>query len=321
MRQTLLAAAFLLGITPSAYSATLRHDIVLHGDKVHLSDLFDDLPPSLDTTLGDAPEPGKSYDVSGPQLTAIAAQYGVDWPDASPRVSITLTRGAHIFGRTYALRLLQNALHIAPNDPDATIELNPFKSIIVPIENTERPTLTRLESHSDGKGAFSARLLLDGPDPIQVPLSGAVMRRVDAIALVHAVPRGQPIVADNIEVIRLRADQVPDGALQSPEEAAGYLARTALPASRPITTDQIVHPLLVRAKAPVVMTIASPSLRVTASGVALESGSRNDLVRVLNPTTRMVVTGRVTERSTVEILPGSSPVPMDGRTLTASRRL
>lgn len=312
-RAVLLA---LLCLVCPVQAATLRHNVVLRSDKVHLSDLFDHLSPGQDTVLGDAPPPGKSYDVGGSQLTAIAAQYGVDWPDASPLTSITVTRGAHVYGHAYAVALLRDALHVRQGDPDAEVALEPFQPLVVPLEITGEPTLTRLDYTPDVNGTFSATLILDLPTPLQVQLHGAVFRQVDVVTVTRPVPAGMPLLADSLTITRIRADHIPPDALHNPEDIVGLTARTTLLPGHPITPPQLSHPILIQKNAAVVMAFDLPSLHVTTSGIALEDGGRNDLIRILNPSTQMVVTGRVDARSEVEILPGTTPVPADLRQMS-----
>ena len=294
-------------------AASQRQEVVLHGEKVHLSDLFDGVAPDQDTVLGEAPPLGKSYDVSGPQLTAIAAQYGLDWPDASPLVSITLRRGAHVYGHDYAMSLLQGSLHIADHDPDTEIVLDHFEPIIVPLDVQASPHLAQVNYGSAQNGGFSAVMTIDGDTPIETRLTGQIVHQVQTLTVRHTVQVGDPVTADNLIVSHVRADQLAPDGLHDPEDVIGLTARVPLTPDRPLTASQLVHPVLVHKDNSVVMIYDMPTLRVTASGLALSDGSRNDLVEVLNPSTKMVITGRVTDRSQIEVIPGTMPVPMDNR--------
>lgn len=308
---TLVAVGW-LGLSPGM-AATLRHEVVLRGEKVHLSDLFDGVSPDQDTVLGEAPALGKSYEVSGPQLTAIAAQYGIDWPDASPLVSVTVRRGAHVYGHDYAMSLLQAALHVTPRDPDTELVIDHFDPLVVPLDIDTPPHLVQVNYSGVQNGSFSAVMTIDGDTPLETRVSGQIVHQVQALTVRHTVQIGEPITADNLIVSRMRADQLPVDSLHDPEEAMTLTARVPLTPDRPLTSAQLLHPMLVHKDNSVVMIYNMASLRVTASGIALADGIRNDMVEVLNPSTKMVITGRVTDRSQIEILPGAMPVPMDNR--------
>ncbi|KXV29717.1 flagellar biosynthesis protein FlgA, partial [Gluconobacter japonicus] len=93
----------------SVHAATLRTNIRVDHPRVRLSDLFSGLTAGQDADIGDAPALGGNYVVGGPQLTAIAAQFGVDWPDASPLVSTTVTRATRMIEEDDVLPVLRQS--------------------------------------------------------------------------------------------------------------------------------------------------------------------------------------------------------------------
>ncbi|AQS88318.1 flagellar basal body P-ring biosynthesis protein FlgA [Neoasaia chiangmaiensis NBRC 101099] len=303
-----------LGAAPAG-AATLHTEVVLHGDKVRLSDLFGGLPPGQDATLGDAPELGKSYTVGGPQLTAIAAQYGVDWPEASPLVSTTVIHGARTYGRNDIVRLLRNALHLPENDTD--IELSNFTPIVVSLDAGATPRLTHISYTPNISGHFSALLAFDLPTPTEFHLVGDVTRSTQVVVLRHAIRQGDPVLPENVTLVMMREDGLADDTLHDATEALGLTARGTIGAGSPVGARQLVHPMLIRKNMPVVMSYNTPSMHVTVSGLALESGGRDDMIRALNPGTRMVVTGRIVDHSVIEVIPGMVPTPFDNHSGTA----
>ncbi|TPE52499.1 flagellar basal body P-ring formation chaperone FlgA [Amaricoccus solimangrovi] len=91
------------------------------------------------------------------------------------------------------------------------------------------------------------------------------------------------------------------GALSSIEEAVGKEAKVTLYTGRPILVNQIGEPALVERNQLVRMTYADGRLSITAEGRALDRAGVGEEVRVMNLTSRQVVTGQVTPRGGVMV--------------------
>jgi len=294
-------------VSSLASAATLRPHAILRADKVHLSDIFQDLAPGQDTELGDAPALGKSYTLGGAQLTAIAAQFAVDWPDASPLATTTLERGAHIISEADILPLLRTALGLDPAATNIELTLTGFKSIAIPLESSARPTLKQISYHPPTNDHFTATLSI--PSQPDTPLNGTVTITATALTVRHLVHNGDPLLPDNLQTITARATTLPEDALQTPENAIGLIARTTIQPGAFLAQSMLSHPNLIRRGDPVVISYITPGMHVTASGIALQDGGRSDVVRVLNPVTNMILVTHITERSQVELIPGFTPTP------------
>jgi flagellar basal body P-ring formation protein FlgA len=103
--------------------------------------------------------------------------------------------------------------------------------------------------------------------------------------------RGQSILtaAD----LTLNEEDTP-GALASIEEAVGKEAKVTLYTGRPILESQLGAPALVERNQLVRMTYSDGPLSITTEGRALDRAGVGEEVRVMNLTSRQVVTGQVT---------------------------
>jgi len=323
MRRAFALLACILA-TQSGYAASVRGMTVVNGTKVHLSDLFRDLGPGQDVEIGDAPALGKTFVVGGPQLTAIAAQFAVDWPDASPLAAVTVVRGTRMVDETAVMPALRDALHIPAEAANVEIALSGFKPVAVPAESPGRIRLTQVSYSPQRSDRFTARLVLGPADnPVEVPLSGTAAVTQIALILRHAIRAGDPVLPDDLQSSVMRAATIPDDAVRTLGEVEGLIARTSLAAGAPVQMSQLAHPALVARGDPVVISYVSDALHVTASGFAMQAGGQSDIVRVFNPATNMVLVARVTDHAQVEIVPGAVPVPADrqGHTMAGSHTL
>jgi len=300
-------------ILSSTSAATLRTNVNVDHPRVRLSDLFADLGKGQDTEIGDAPALGASYVVGGPQLTAIAAQFG---PDASPLVSTTVTHAARMITVDDVLPVIRQGLEL-PSEARVEIALTGFKPVAVPVADQAAPTILHIDRPSHGSEHFTARLEVSsasGGQRTAFNVSGTVTMEIRAVTLRHAMHLGQPILPEDVTITFIRIGLIPDDALQSPEDAIGLEARGVLAAGQVLSVSELAHPQLVHRGSPVVATFSGPSLHLTVSGTVLEAGGKGDTVHVYNASSHMVLTGCVVGRTEVEVIPGIMPLSADNRT-------
>ena len=301
--------------TGTVHAATLRTNISIDHARVHLSDLFSGLTSAQDADIGDAPALGASYVVGGPQLTAIAAQFGVDWPDASPLVSTTVTRATRLIGADDILPVLRQGLDL-PQDAHVEITLSGFRSVPVPAQDQAAPVLLHLERPPRGGGHFNARMEVpatSGGKATSFLVNGSVTMEVRAVTLRHGLHPGQPVLPEDVSVTLVRSSDVPEDALQTIDDAVGLEARSSLSAGQVLASSQLVHPQLVRRGSPVVLSYTLPGVRLTVSGNVLEAGGKGDTVHIYNANSHMVLTGRVMGRTEAEVIPDIAPLSADRR--------
>ena len=111
--------------------------------------------------------------------------------------------------------------------------------------------------------------------------------------------RGQTILA--AADLTLAEGDTP-GALASIEAAVGKEAKVTLYTGRPILESQIGAPALVERNQLVRMTYADGPLSITTEGRALDRAGVGEEVRVMNLTSRQVVTGQVTPEGGVRVI-------------------
>jgi flagellar basal body P-ring formation protein FlgA len=96
-------------------------------------------------------------------------------------------------------------------------------------------------------------------------------------------------------------DAVIDGALTEASHAVGREARVTIYAGRPIRAADIGAPALVERNQIVPLVYAAGGLQITAEGRALDRGGEGDVIRVMNLSSRVQVTGIVDETGAVRV--------------------
>nr|WP_294914369.1 flagellar basal body P-ring formation chaperone FlgA [uncultured Neokomagataea sp.] len=303
-------------------AATLRPSANIEHERIRLSDLFFGLNPGQDVEIGDAPALGQHYTVGGDQLTAIAAQFAVDWPDASPSVSVTLTRAARWVTEDDVLPLVRQAL-ILPEHAEIDVTLENFKPLPVPVKDQEPLVLVQLEHPGRGEH-FTARFRVPGHVGTQgtmFTVSGKVQANIRAVILRRSVRAGETLFAEDVTMGLVPFGEVPDDALVAEDDAVGLMVRNSEHAGAVLSAPQLLRPQMVHRGSPVVVSYHGPNVNLTVSGTVLEGGSKGDMVHVYNAASQMILTGRVMGRSAVDVLEGATPLAAGTRSHEVPVRL
>lgn len=122
-------------------------------------------------------------------------------------------------------------------------------------------------------------------------------------ALASSVTAVRPIRAQTVVSaadLELVEETVP-GALSAVEEAVGLEARVTLYPGRPILSAQLGPPALVERNQLVRMVFQRGALAIGAEGRALDRGGLGERIRVMNLSSRQIVTGAVSDDGSVEV--------------------
>jgi flagellar basal body P-ring formation protein FlgA len=317
---SVLAGVLLTGVlvagavAASAHAASLRTATMLHAPVVRLSDLFDDAGANAERVLGTAPGPGGSIVVEGPQLAAIARQFGVDWRPASPADRAVLERAGRLLPREDVLKAVKAALIAAGASPECEVELPGFTPPMVPAEASPQSLATQLD-YEAGAGRFNAILSVTGTgmEPINLRLAGQVDDTIDLPVAVARLATGTVVRADDVRMARVHVAMVHGEVLHAAGDAVGLQLRHAVVAGQPFAVAEMMHPALVQRGSDVQMQLQAPGISLLAQGVALESGATGDRIRVLNPSSRAVVDAEVIGPGRVRVTPESTPISTAAR--------
>jgi flagella basal body P-ring formation protein FlgA len=295
---------------PASATVVLRDgDVTLSDQSVRLSDLFDGV--SRDRVIGPAPDPGGRIVVESAQLSAIARQFGVEWRPVTTADRVVLERPGRQFPREPVMTALRTALLAAGIPPVSEIETPPFTPPMVPAGDSARPDVTET-AYDPATGRFTALLSItaDGMKPFNARLSGHVQELIDLQVTTRRMTAGEVIAPGDIQPARVRAGLARSEPARQPEQAVGMALQRPLNAGSPVVLSDLARPMMVLRGASVQVLLNRPGLTMSIQGVALEAAAMGDPVHVLNPTSRVVMSGVVTGTSTIRVDGASNPVQL-----------
>lgn len=124
---------------------------------------------------------------------------------------------------------------------------------------------------------------------------------VSVPVLKEAVTRGQIIRAENITMQPVAAGRVFASTITSADVLAGQQANRNLAAGEPVNKLHVGVAPVVRRNSAVKLRFVRGGVELSSQGQALEDAGVGQAVRVLNPTTRTTLTGRVAEDGAVDV--------------------
>ncbi len=153
--------------------------------------------------------------------------------------------------------------------------------------------------------------LSDGPNSVRVPLEVRAHRVAPVVVPVRALARGEVIRAEDVVLRSVEEEGGRGGALfvTRLEDAVGRRVRQAVNADQPLSTRALQQPLLVRRRDEVDVLVRCGAIRAHRRAVALQDGTRGDLVTVeTTDGSKTQFNARVVDIRQVEVLPNSTSV-------------
>jgi flagella basal body P-ring formation protein FlgA len=289
-----------------AAAATLRPNVVVHGDTVRLRDIFDGAGEHADAVLFRAPAPGQSIVLPTRWLHQVARTYKLDWRPAPGLDEGRLARSSNRVGPEIIVAALTRAL-AARTGPSQRFDLsldNPTLEIHLPIEQPANVVVKNL--HFDARSKRFAAIIKapdDRSDAVAMQVAGRVHALTPVPVLINQRRNGDTIRDRDVELQYRRIDGLDRDAVTSLDDIVGKSARHTLPPGRTVGTRDIREPQLVRRGRMVVMKYETSNMSITAHGTARENGTKGDSVRIRNSNSGKIVEAVVTGPDSVAVLP------------------
>lgn len=124
--------------------------------------------------------------------------------------------------------------------------------------------------------------------------TGVAHAVVDMPVLNTVARRGDHIRQSMITMIPVREDYITDAMVLSADELVNMTPRKIIRANTPVATRDLVKPTMVERGDLVTMQLDSGSIKITALAKALETGTKGDMIRVMNMDSKRTLEARVT---------------------------
>jgi len=138
-------------------------------------------------------------------------------------------------------------------------------------------------------------------ESVRFAIEAGVAAAPPVVVSVESLPRGAPVRATDVALVRLPPEQGPPEGLHSLEEIVGKETTRAIPKGKVVAADWVRSPLLVRRGDVVTVSARSGGVCVRTTARARDDGSLGELVAVESLTDRSTYYARVVRPREVEV--------------------
>ena len=282
---------------------TLRQDVVVSEQTVHLGDFFEGVGEKANIAIAYAPAPGKRAIFDANWLYRVAHAYGLKWKPLSMKQQTVVRRDsvpierAEIEDNIFAALLDQGA------DPDLSISLSNRTVRLFAASSADASVIVDNATYDPRSKRFSAFISTPGSQAIRV--TGRLQRRLNVPVLNRRVSRDEMIRAEDISWIESPSERVQHDIVMYEDDLVGKTPKRGLRAGTPVRSGDVRRPILVKKGSIVTMILKTPMMTLTSQGRSSDDGSDGDVIRITNTQSNKVVQAVVTGTGMVAITPAS----------------
>ncbi len=301
-----LLSALTLGLATQAMAGpapVLRKDIIVEGEVIRLGDIFEGSGDAAETVVAYTPQPGRRAVFDANWLNRLAKTHDLAWRAQSRLDRVTVERATTIIAYAEIEDALRAELSQRGYGPEYELSLNNAAlSIYVPAEQAATIGIESLSVQERSERLTAVlRIPADDPSAPRINISGRLFAVLDIPVLARPLQGGSQIGTGDIVLKQFRASAIRGDIVTDSASMIGLAPRRTLSAGRPIAIADLGQPLLVRRGRPVTMIFQKDNMTLTATGRALDDGSRGDLVRIQNTKTLRTIDAVVTGSDRVAV--------------------
>jgi flagella basal body P-ring formation protein FlgA len=286
--------------------ALVGPNVTVEDTLVRLGDVFTGLDAkTAGIAAAYAPQAGKRLVLDAQWLSRTARRHNIAWKPAGPSEHIVVQRQSFVVTRGDVEARVRAML--AERMPGAEIAVELFNiSFRLHAAGDANDTFAIEDlSYDAGTRRFDAIVAAPAASTMaqRVRVGGRVHKLIVMPVPKRPISKGEVLRADDIETVKLKAEQAPADVVADRAILIGMAAARGLRAGYPIFTRDIERPVLVPKNSLVTLVLQANHMRLTARGKALDPGGLGDVIRVVNEQSKQVVEGTVFAAGQVAIKP------------------
>ncbi len=272
-----------------------EREINVRNNEIRMSDLFFNIPPNNDSVVASAPRIGSKLIFRLRDLETFTKKSKLSWQPRSKRVSRIVTRASQQLNLDIIHQLLEKELSSQLLHYEIEIELfNAKRRILVPDEEHIQPEIAELH-YDDRSGLIEAKVLIlfKNSEQIKIRLTGRAHPLIAMPVLKTHLNSGDIIKPHHIAWRNIRVKRTNYNTISSVKELVEKVARRPLMAGRMIRASDVESLKLVNKGDFVTIQLRNASMSLSTRGISIESGSRNDIIRIQNPRSKKILEAKV----------------------------
>lgn len=302
-RTTMKAASSGAADTPIAL---VGPSVTVNDPLVRLGDIFTGADDKVAATaVAYAPAPGKALNLDAPWLTRTARRHGLNWQPTGPREQIIVQRQSFVVGREDVERRVRAALAQRDGGVDVDVEMfnTNFRLYAAGNEGSDFAVEDVVFDRTTRRFEATVVAPAGSTSAQRVRVQGRSHRMVAVPVPKRPISKGETIRDSDLEVVRMKAEQVQSDVAAESALLVGKAAVRGLRAGHPVFARDVERPVLVTKDSLVTIVLQGAQMRLTARGRALDSGGHGDVIRIVNIQSQQTVEGTVVAAGQAAVRP------------------
>ena len=117
---------------------------------------------------------------------------------------------------------------------------------------------------------------------------------------------GDIITKDDLDSISVKTDSIPNNAITDDKELIGMQVKRTLRQNSIVRKNSISAPMIIKKKDIITVSLETPQIQLTVQGQAMDDGSIGDAIRVMNLSSKKIITAIVTGDKTAKVVINSN---------------
>lgn len=296
----------------AASRITVPSKVTVSGPYILIKDVFHNIPNKnlAQKTLTNAPDPGKSIALNLGWLSQIATLNGIDWQPKDPHQQVIVTRAGQKISKEEITQYINNAFkkRLQINE----LQNNTYRFVITPsnLEDVYVPITASKEiyvktfNYDKIQKKFSITFSVPNA-PLKNntigPIVGKAVKLLPCVVPTGRIMPGDVINKDDLKVIWVESNLAQINNASSIDQVIGKTPKSPLADGKPINLNQLQKPLLVKRGQLITIFYKTPGMQLSVTGKAMQSGSKNDIIRVMNTNSSKIINAIVTGPQAVTI--------------------
>ncbi|MEX0753169.1 MAG: flagellar basal body P-ring formation chaperone FlgA [Xanthobacteraceae bacterium] len=289
----------------------LKRNVTVASDIVRIGDLIENAGTAAQIPIFRAPDLGATGSVSAEHVLKAARAHNVLGVDAGGISNVTVTHTSRVIAGKEIEGAIAQAV-AARHGPSETGELvvrldRDVSAMHVEPTATAALRVARL-SYEPRSGRFDIQFELPGsPLARRLPLhfGGTAVEMVETAVLTRPLARGDIIRNSDVVMEKRPKAQVGRDFIGATEQAAGLSLRRTIQAGQMLRQSDLTKPVLVQRNEMVTLIFEMPGMVLTSRGKTLESGTKSDVIAVVNVQSKRTVQATVIGPGIVMVTPMS----------------
>ncbi|MDE1151957.1 MAG: flagellar basal body P-ring formation chaperone FlgA [Micavibrio sp.] len=304
VKKLLMAVAMTAFIVNSAQAAEPKASVSLPGNVITVGDVFDGVTHDADHVLAPAPAYGDTMTLNAYDLKRISDAFNLGWFPQTNAEEVVIRRDAHEVDHYAIEAALKKGLTEQLNGQKFELQLNdPSLSFHLPESSATDLDVSNLKIDL-AKGEFHA--LVSAPrgaarPVIKQDVAGKIFAVVDVPVVRSVLHSGDVISLGDIDYTSIRTADLSPNVVTDAHKLVGMSPRRSVSPMKPITTVDIVLPVIIKKGDLVTMVLKSPTMTLTTQGKALENAADGESLRVINISSNQTLDAVVTGPKTVAV--------------------